>query len=154
MFFFCCAKRLIINPVNVCFWFRFLTYLHNNVKPGPPCSSKTKLKQKRITKARLHSFRYTRKHTHRLNQRNIKVFSESCINLLGNEEEMWDKILQLPVHVKTLQKSLESFCFLWCGSFIYDFRLTDALLRIYKQEILIRTMVHGQIFLLFPQMVD
>lgn len=49
---------------------------------------------------------------------------------------------------------LEVFFFFCNDSIICDFRLMDVLLRIYKQEILITTIVQGQIFLLFAEMVD
>lgn len=49
---------------------------------------------------------------------------------------------------------LELFLFFCYDSIICDFRLRDVLLRIYQQEVLITTMVQGQIFLLFAEMVD
>lgn len=59
-------------------------------------------------------------------------------------------MLKLPAHAD----SLYGFPFCFADSIICDFRLRDVLLRIYKQDILITTMMQEQIFLLFAVMVD
>lgn len=76
-----------------------------------------------------------------------------CIKQPGKEEEMFEEMLKLPghAHFPTL---MWGFSFFRCDSIICDFRIMDVLLRIYKQEILITTMMQRQIFSLFAVMVD
>lgn len=65
---------------------------------------------------------------------------------------MFEEMLKLPghAHFPTL---MWGFSFFRCDSIICDFRIMDVLLRIYKQEILITTMMQRQIFSLFAVMV-
>lgn len=62
---------------------------------------------------------------------------------------------KLPVSNDSHRSCSFIFYFVSCyDSIICDFRLMDVLLRVYKQETPITSVVQGQNFLLFSQMVD